>query len=68
MDRGAVQAGAPAAGSVVPLAERRQVHDAEHRLVVHGEGDQVRPDLDAVREVLGPIDRIDDPSPPALAL
>jgi hypothetical protein len=57
-----------AAGGVVALAERREVHDAHHRLLVHGERDQVRPDLDAVGEVLRPVDRIDDPPSPALAL
>src|SRR3990172_621463 len=68
LDRRAVQASATAGRCLVSLTERREVHDADHWLVVHREGDQVRPDLDAVGEVLGPIDRVHDPATVAGAL
>ena len=42
-------------------------HDAEHDLVVDGERDQGGPDGDAADEVLGAVDRVDDPAPLAVA-
>jgi hypothetical protein len=56
----------PPREGVVPFAERGQVHDPHDRFVIHGQRDQVRPDLHAVHEVLRPVDRIDDPPPLAL--
>ena len=36
--------------------------DAEHDLVVDGQRDQGRPDRHAAHEVLGAVDRVDDPA------
>jgi hypothetical protein len=48
------------------VAERRRRNDAADNLVLSLERNQGRPYGDAAREVLRPVDRVDDPPDPSV--
>ncbi len=57
---------AGALGRPPAAPQRRRGHHADRHLVPLLEGQQRRPHRDPAHVVLGPVDRVDDPAPPAL--
>ena len=64
----AIQESASAARGVIRIAKCGEVADASHRFVFHFQTDQDSPMAVAAHEVLGAVDRVDDPASAALRL